>query len=134
MPRHLKTKADNSAKNAASIDVSTIVKQVIDTIRRDGDAAVRRYSEQFDRWSPPSFKLSQEAIDAAIAAVPRQTIEDTRRCNPMYELSLLRNGNRSMTLRLRFSLVFISGKGTIHWMLSAPISLEAVTPFLHLPT
>jgi histidinol dehydrogenase len=78
MPRHLKTKADNSAKDAASIDVSTIVKQVIDTIRRDGDAAVRRYSEQFDKWSPPSFKLSQEAIDAAIAAVPRQTIEDIK--------------------------------------------------------
>jgi histidinol dehydrogenase len=78
MPHHLKTIADNSAKNAASIDVSTIVKQVIDTIRRDGDAAVRRYSEQFDKWSPPSFKLSQEAIDAAIAAVPRQTIEDIK--------------------------------------------------------
>jgi histidinol dehydrogenase len=78
MPRHLKTKADNSAKDAASIDVSTIVKQVIDTICRDGDAAVRRYSEQFDKWSPPSFKLSQEAIDAAIAAVPRQTIEDIK--------------------------------------------------------
>jgi histidinol dehydrogenase len=78
MLRHLKTKADNSAKDAASIDVSTIVKQVIDTIRRDGDAAVRRYSEQFDKWSPPSFKLSQEAIDAAIAAVPRQTIEDIK--------------------------------------------------------
>jgi histidinol dehydrogenase len=78
MPRHLKKRADNSAKNVASIDVSTIVKQVIDTIRKDGDAAVRRYSEQFDKWSPPSFKLSQEAIDAAIAAVPRQTIEDIK--------------------------------------------------------
>jgi histidinol dehydrogenase len=78
MPRHLKKIADDSAKNAASIDVSTIVKQVIDTIRKDGDAAVRRYSEQFDKWSPPSFKLSQEAIDAAIAAVPRQTIEDIK--------------------------------------------------------
>jgi histidinol dehydrogenase len=78
MPRHLKKRADNSAKNVASIDVSTIVKQVIDSIRKDGDAAVRRYSEQFDKWSPPSFKLSQEAIDAAIAAVPRQTIEDIK--------------------------------------------------------
>jgi len=78
MSRHLKKRADNSAKNVASIDVSTIVKQVIDTIRKDGDAAVRRYSEQFDKWSPPSFKLSQEAIDAAIAAVPRQTIEDIK--------------------------------------------------------
>jgi histidinol dehydrogenase len=78
MPRHLKKRTDNSAKNAASIDVSTIVKQVIDTIRKDGDAAVRRYSEQFDKWSPPSFKLSREAIDAAIAAVPKQTIEDIK--------------------------------------------------------
>jgi histidinol dehydrogenase len=79
MARHLKEKADASAKNAASVDVSSIVKQVIDTIREEGDAAVRRYSEKFDKWSPPSFKLSQEDIDAAIAAVPKQTIEDIRK-------------------------------------------------------
>jgi histidinol dehydrogenase len=79
MARHLKEKADASAKNAASVDVSSIVKQVIDTIREEGDAAVRRYSEKFDKWSPPSFKLSQGDIDAAIAVVPKQTIEDIRK-------------------------------------------------------
>jgi histidinol dehydrogenase len=79
MARHLKNKADNSAKNAAAIDVSKIVKQVIDMIRENGDAAVRKYSEQFDQWSPPSFKLSKEGIEAAIAAVPEQTIEDIKK-------------------------------------------------------
>ncbi len=78
MPRHLKNKADNSAKNAASIDVSGIVKGVIDSIREHGDAAVRRYSEQFDQWSPPTFRLSKEAIDAAIAALPKQTVDDIK--------------------------------------------------------
>ena len=79
MARHLKNKADNSAKTAASVDVSTIVKNVIDSIRENGDAAVRRYSEQFDQWSPPSFKLSKAGIEAAIAAVPEQTIEDIKK-------------------------------------------------------
>ena len=27
------------------------------TIRRSGDEAVRRYSEQFDSWSPAQFRL-----------------------------------------------------------------------------
>lgn len=58
------------------MDVSAIVKDVIYSIRKDGDAAVRKYSEKFDKWSPPSFKLSQSEINAAIANCPRQTLDD----------------------------------------------------------
>ncbi|KAL6152586.1 hypothetical protein ACJQWK_04865 [Exserohilum turcicum] len=69
--------ADNEA-NAKQVDVSGIVKGVIDDIRTNGDSAIRRYSKKFDNWSPETFKLSQAAIDAAIAAVPSQTIEDIK--------------------------------------------------------
>ncbi|KAL1595322.1 hypothetical protein SLS60_010013 [Paraconiothyrium brasiliense] len=78
-PRYLKTgtKAAKSS-SAPELDVASIVKGVIDDIRQNGDSAVRKYSEKFDRWSPESFKLSKEQIDAAIAAVPKQTIEDIK--------------------------------------------------------
>jgi len=76
MPRFLKTKNDTSAKSGLSTDVPTIVKGVIDDIRGNGDAAVSKYSEKFDSWSRPSFRLSQDEIDAAIAACPEQTIKD----------------------------------------------------------
>ena len=39
---------------------------------------MREYSERFDDWSPPSFRLSDEQIAAAIAQVPEQTIDDIR--------------------------------------------------------
>ncbi|KAK5080724.1 hypothetical protein LTR05_008428 [Lithohypha guttulata] len=78
MVRRLKSKEDTSAKNAVNIDVSKIVKGVIDDIKANGDAAVRQYSQQFDQWSPPSFKLSKQQIDEIIASVDPQTVADIR--------------------------------------------------------
>ena len=78
-PLYLKTRADAAGATKVektTIDVSAIVKDVIDTIRLEGDAAVRKYSEKFDKWSPASFKLSKQEIEAAIAACPEQTVKD----------------------------------------------------------
>lgn len=60
------------------VDVSTIVTGVIDDIRSHGDAAVRKYSEKFDKWSPPSFKLSPEEIDKIIGGIDKQIIDDIK--------------------------------------------------------
>lgn len=78
-PSYLK-KSTGPAKaaNGSPADVPKIVKEVIDTIRLQGDAAVRHYSEKFDRWSPASFKLSKEEVEHAISQVPAQTIEDIK--------------------------------------------------------
>lgn len=65
-------------KAAPSVDVPAVVQDVIESIRKEGDVAVRRYSEKFDKWSPQSFKLSQADIDAAIAKCPKQTIDDIK--------------------------------------------------------
>lgn len=65
-------------KAGPGVDVSAIVKEVIGSIRKEGDVAVRRYSENFDKWSPQSFKLSQADIDEAIANCPQQTLDDIR--------------------------------------------------------
>jgi histidinol dehydrogenase len=58
--------------------VRETVETVIADVRERGDAAVRAYSEKFDKWSPASFLLSQDEIDAAIARLPEQTVEDIK--------------------------------------------------------
>lgn len=77
---HLKAPgaASKSNASASAVDVSQIVSGVIADVRARGDAAVRHYSEKFDSWAPVSFKLSQEQIDAAIAKVPQQTLDDIK--------------------------------------------------------
>ncbi|MBI0577879.1 histidinol dehydrogenase [Neobacillus cucumis] len=58
--------------------VSETVKSILGDVEANGDAAVRSYSEKFDKWSPESFKLSKEQIDEIIKSVPEQTIEDIK--------------------------------------------------------
>lgn len=66
------------AADSSNTTVAGIVRGVIDEIRSGGDAAVRKYSEKFDRWTPASFKLSQEEIEKIVAQVPEQTIKDIK--------------------------------------------------------
>ncbi|KAL5327395.1 hypothetical protein ACEPPN_005091 [Leptodophora sp. 'Broadleaf-Isolate-01'] len=80
MARHLKTGASStssSASNAPS-NVPSIVTAVIDSIRKDGDSAVRSFSEKFDKWSPKSFKLSESEINQIISKLPEQVIKDIK--------------------------------------------------------
>ncbi|GFZ47204.1 hypothetical protein JCM24511_04947 [Saitozyma sp. JCM 24511] len=79
--RHLKSPNSTPIANGTAQqtgDVAAVVQQVIDDVRISGDAAVRKYSERFDKWSPPSFKLSEDEIKAIIATVPDQTIKDIK--------------------------------------------------------
>ena len=64
--------------SAPKSDVPGIVRGVIDDIRERGDTAVRSYSQKFDKWSPPSFKLSKEDIQSILSKVPQQTIDDIK--------------------------------------------------------
>jgi sulfopropanediol 3-dehydrogenase len=76
--RYLKT--GMSAEQAESEDarVRGVVERVLGDIGKRGDAAVREYSAQFDRWSPSSFRLTREEIDACYRELPAQAIEDIR--------------------------------------------------------
>ncbi|MGE7762308.1 histidinol dehydrogenase [Peribacillus sp. NPDC097895] len=58
--------------------VSDTVRQTIQKIEQEGDAAVRELSEKFDKWSPESFRLTDEQIGEIISQVPDQTIEDIK--------------------------------------------------------
>jgi histidinol dehydrogenase len=77
-PRFLKAKAPTTETNGSSSKVPEIVSGVISTIRSRGDAAVREYSEKYDRWSPNSFRLSEKEIDKIIATLPEQTVKDIK--------------------------------------------------------
>jgi len=57
-------------------EVAETVAGVIEDVRRRGDAAVREYSQRFDRWSPDSFRLDAAEIKQIVARVPDQVIED----------------------------------------------------------
>lgn len=76
--RFLKSK-QSPVPGSAQVDVDSIVRSVIDDVRANGDAAVRKYSEKFDKWSPASFKLSQADVEASIAQCSAQTIEDIKK-------------------------------------------------------
>jgi sulfopropanediol 3-dehydrogenase len=54
------------------------VTQIIDDVRRRGDAAVRDWSERLDGWAPDDFRLSGEQIERCVADVDDQTLDDIR--------------------------------------------------------
>ncbi|PQP20006.1 histidinol dehydrogenase [Rhodococcus opacus] len=78
MSKHLKEATPVPAGDGASSAVRETVAGVLADIRERGDAAVREYSEKFDRWAPESFKLSGEEIERVIASVPAQVIGDIK--------------------------------------------------------
>jgi sulfopropanediol 3-dehydrogenase len=78
MTLFLKRGATQAERDAVDEKTCSTVEEMIAQIRRRGDAAVREYSEKLDQWSPPSFLLSQPALDALVASVPAETLEDIR--------------------------------------------------------
>lgn len=63
-------KADNNAQVRATVET------ILADIDKRGDAAVREYSQKFDKWAPESFRLTQAQIDACIGALSAQALED----------------------------------------------------------
>lgn len=47
--------------------VETVVSSIIAEVRQRGDAALREYSQRFDAVSPAEFRVSQEALEKAVA-------------------------------------------------------------------
>lgn len=67
--------ADDAAEQAK---VRSTVEAVIADIERRGDAAVREYSERFDKWSPANFRLSQSEIEACVAQMAPRDVDDIK--------------------------------------------------------
>ena len=78
MAKILKPGISDADAHAADVKVQQVVAGILEDIRLRGDEAVRELSIKFDKWDPPSFKLTQEQIDEVIAQVDPQTIEDLK--------------------------------------------------------
>ena len=69
-----------SADTAEEIDteIRATVEAILADIKARGDTAVRELSERFDNYSPESFRLTDEDVEACLSRVPEQTIEDIK--------------------------------------------------------
>jgi sulfopropanediol 3-dehydrogenase len=74
----LKAAAAGDVAPSSPPEIRDAVATIIADVRARGDAAVREYSERFDRWSPPSFRLAPEEIERIVASVPGQVRDDIR--------------------------------------------------------
>ncbi len=78
MAIYLKQRLAQEVTDALDRKVQQTVESILDDVKKRGDAAVRELSEKFDKWSPPSFKLSQAEIDAIMKQVPQSTLDDIK--------------------------------------------------------
>lgn len=62
----------------ADARVRATVEFMLTDVTERGDAAVRELSARLDNWSPESFRLSAEQIEAIIATLPEQVLDDIR--------------------------------------------------------
>jgi sulfopropanediol 3-dehydrogenase len=71
------------AKERPAEDLSKVretVREIIENVRRDGEAAVRNYSQKFDNWSPKNFRVSDDEMRSARAQLPKSMAEDIDFC------------------------------------------------------
>ena len=63
------------ARSEAKVDVEGAVAAIIANVRENGDAALKEYSEKFDKVCLGSIEVSKEEIDAAYASVEPEFID-----------------------------------------------------------
>ncbi len=78
MIRQIKTGQPPAVKAESSLQVRQTVESIIADISARGEQAVRGYSEKFDSWSPPRFRLSAGEIDECLRSLPQQVIADIK--------------------------------------------------------
>lgn len=76
MITYVKQGISETEQSAVDEKVKSTVEQMLKDIEENGDSAVRKYSEKFDKWSPSNFKLPQTQIEELIASLPSQVISD----------------------------------------------------------
>jgi sulfopropanediol 3-dehydrogenase len=76
MATYLKRRIAQSLTDEIDQKVRATVEGILADVKKRGDAAVREYSEKFDRWVPR--KLDDGEIKAILAKVPASTLEDIK--------------------------------------------------------
>ncbi|MDJ0656424.1 MAG: histidinol dehydrogenase [Xanthomonadales bacterium] len=78
MIRVIKQGISADAAEEMDAQVRSTVEGILADIKARGDAAVRELSEKFDSYSPERYRLTEEEIEACVARVPEQTLDDIR--------------------------------------------------------
>ena len=78
MIRQIKSGQPAAVKAENSLQVRQTVEKILGDISARGEAAVREYSEKFDKWAPPAFRLSKSEIEDCVRALPSQTLDDIK--------------------------------------------------------
>jgi len=76
MATHLKRRIARELTDEIDRKVRQTVEDILADVKKRGDAAVREYSEKFDKWTPK--KLSQSDIDKILAKVKPSTLDDIK--------------------------------------------------------
>jgi sulfopropanediol 3-dehydrogenase len=76
MATHLKRRIAQALTDEMDQKVRHTVEGILADVRKRGDAAVREYSEKFDKWVPK--KLSRGEIDTILARVSPGTLNDIK--------------------------------------------------------
>jgi sulfopropanediol 3-dehydrogenase len=76
MIRQLKKGITYAESQDADAKVRATVESMLKAVAERGDAAVREYSANLDKWSPASFRLSPAEIADIIEGLPQQVIDD----------------------------------------------------------
>ena len=78
MIRQVKSGQPAAMKAENTLAVRQTVEKILGDISTRGEQAVREHSEKFDKWSPPTFRLSRSEIEDCVRSLPSQTIEDIK--------------------------------------------------------
>ena len=75
---YLKRGKSDAERGEDDAKTREVVEATLKDIEARGDTAVRALSEKFDKYSPPSFKLSASEIDALMARVSDREMADLK--------------------------------------------------------
>jgi sulfopropanediol 3-dehydrogenase len=78
MIKHIKSGKSAAAKAEIDGEVRATVEDIIAEVEERGDAAVRMYSEKFDKWNPPSLRITPAEIQDCMDAIGPQAIADIK--------------------------------------------------------
>src|SRR4028118_829821 len=78
MIQHLKRGKPEADRADDDAKVRPTVEATLKEIEIRGDAAVRDFSERFDKYTPASFRLSPSDIEALMGKVSKREMEDIR--------------------------------------------------------
>ena len=78
MIRILKKGISEEQSREANNQVREVVEGILQGITDQGDTHVRAMSAKLDNWSPPSFRLSEDEIQACIDSLSESTLHDIK--------------------------------------------------------